>query len=111
LVEYVLGIPDHFKKPVYPKSLLVESVKPLLPDEIVFRKKQGFTFPWQEWMKNELKDFCKARLLSLGERDFIKADALMQQWENFLKGDSNIRWMDLWIFIVLEYWLEKNGIE
>src|SRR6201999_2195402 len=50
LVEYVMGIPDQIKKPVYPKSLLVESLKPLLPDEIVFRKKQGFVLPWNVWL-------------------------------------------------------------
>ena len=38
LIEFVLGVPDSIKNPVYPKSLLVESLKPLLPDEIVFRK-------------------------------------------------------------------------
>src|SRR6202035_2588356 len=42
LVEFVMSVPDHFKVPLYPKSLLVESLKPLLPDEIVLRKKQGF---------------------------------------------------------------------
>jgi hypothetical protein len=30
---------EFLKKPIYPKILLVESLKPLLPDEIVFRKK------------------------------------------------------------------------
>ncbi len=43
LVEFVMSVPDSFKYPSYPKSLLVESLKPLLPDEIVHRKKQGFS--------------------------------------------------------------------
>ncbi|MFT3703624.1 MAG: asparagine synthase (glutamine-hydrolyzing) [Agriterribacter sp.] len=110
LVQYVLSIPDKLKQPVYPKSLLVESVKPLLPDEIVFRKKQGFVFPWKLWMKNELNNFCVTHLERLGEREFIKKDALLSYWNNFLKGDPSIRWMDIWVFVVLEYWLEKNGI-
>jgi asparagine synthase (glutamine-hydrolysing) len=58
LVEFVLAVPDALKRPTYPKSLLVESVKPLLPDEIVFRKKQGFLFPWNVWLRNDLKGFC-----------------------------------------------------
>lgn len=110
LISYVLGIPDKLKQPVYPKSLLVESVKPLLPDEIVFRKKQGFVFPWKEWMKNELRDFCNQHLQRIGERDFINGGALEQHWKKFLNNDPSIRWMDIWIFVVLEYWLEKNGI-
>ncbi|HRO44565.1 asparagine synthase (glutamine-hydrolyzing) [Agriterribacter sp.] len=111
LVEYVLGIPDRFKQPVYPKSLLVESVKPLLPDEIVFRKKQGFVFPWNIWMKNELRSFCTGYITRLCERSFINSSALQQYWKRFLSNDPSIRWMDIWLFVVLEYWLEKNGID
>lgn len=111
LVEYVLGIPDRFKQPVYPKSLLVESVKPLLPNEIVFRKKQGFVFPWSPWMKNELRNFCDRHISRLGERHFINSKNLQQYWKSFLNNDPRIRWMDVWLFVVLEFWLEKNGIE
>lgn len=111
LIEYVIGIPDQFKKPVYPKSLLVESVKPLLPDEIVFRKKQGFVFPWKLWMKNELYSFCDQHISRIAERDFINAEALSQFWKAFLNNNPGIRWLDIWLFVVLEYWLEKNGIE
>lgn len=111
LVQYVLGIPDQYKQPVYPKSLLVEAVKPLLPDEIVFRKKQGFVFPWKKWMRKELKSFCSAYLNRLGQRTVINRKSLINYWEQFLKGDDSIRWMDIWVFVVLEYWLEKNGIE
>src|SRR5207344_1344962 len=62
LVEFVMSVPDHFKASVYPKSLLVESLKPMLPDEIVHRKKQGFVFPWKEWMKKEVGSFCETRI-------------------------------------------------
>lgn len=111
LIEYVLGIPDHFKQPAYPKSLLVESVKPLLPDEIVFRKKQGFVFPWQLWMRNELQLFCTEHITRLCERSFINGNNLQQYWKRFLDNDPAVRWMDVWLFIVLEYWLEKNNVD
>lgn len=111
LIEYVLGIPDQYKQPLYPKSLLVESVKSLLPDEIVFRKKQGFVFPWEVWMKNELYGFCDQHIARISERDFINAGALSQFWKRFLNNHPGIRWMDIWLFVVLEYWLEKNGID
>ncbi|MFT3748928.1 MAG: asparagine synthase (glutamine-hydrolyzing) [Agriterribacter sp.] len=108
LVEYVLGVPDKFKKPTYPKSLLVDAVKPLIPDEIVFRKKQGFVFPWQLWLKNELKNFCENHIKRLSQRDFIQEKMLIKYWNHFLKGDPEVRWADVWLFVVLEYWLEKN---
>lgn len=111
LVQYVLGIPDQLKQPVYPKSLLVESVKPLLPDEIVFRRKQGFVFPWELWMKKELKLFCEASINKMSEREYVRPEMLKLYWKKFLNNDPAIRWTDIWLFIVLEYWLEKNGID
>jgi asparagine synthase (glutamine-hydrolysing) len=111
LIEYILQVPDSIKFPVYPKSLLVESVKPLLPDEIVHRKKQGFLFPWQVWMKNQLKTFCETRIDRLSQRDFINGSNLKAYWKRFLDNDPTVRWSELWLFVVLEYWMEKNKIE
>jgi len=111
LVEYVLNIPDTIKKPTYPKSLLVESLGNLLPREIVHRKKQGFLFPWNVWMKNELRSFCDQRLNNFCQRSFIRPDAIMSSWKRFLNGDQSVRWMELWLFVILEYWLEKNNVD
>jgi asparagine synthase (glutamine-hydrolysing) len=111
LVEFVLNIPDQFKYPAYPKSLLVESLGDLLPKEIMHRKKQGFVFPWNTWMKAELKTFCQDRLERIGQRQFINSTELLKRWNAFLKGDTTIRWMELWLFVILEHWLERNGIE
>jgi len=111
LIEFVLAVPDHLKNPTYPKSLLVESVKPMLPDEIVFRKKQGFLFPWNLWLKNELRSFCEQRINNISSRSFINGNNLRQYWKDFLNGNTNIRWTELWLFVVLEYWFEKNNID
>ena len=111
LVEFVLSIPDSIKKPTYPKSLLVESLKPLLPDEIVFRKKQGFLFPWNVWLRNDLRSFCNTRIQNMAQRPFIHGEHLLAYWQRFLKGDKDIRWTEIWLFVVLEYWLEKNNVE
>jgi asparagine synthase (glutamine-hydrolysing) len=110
LIEYVLQIPDKYKYPVYPKSLLVESLKPLLPDEIVHRKKQGFLFPWNTWMRKELRSFCEARLQRMYQRSFINGRELSKYWQRFLKGDPSVRWAEIWLFVVLEYWMEKNNV-
>jgi asparagine synthase (glutamine-hydrolysing) len=111
LVDFVLQVPDAVKRPRYPKSLLVESLAPLLPDEIVHRKKQGFVFPWDLWMRGPLRDFCEKRIEALCDRDFIRADALRAFWKEFLENGSRIRYTDLWVFVVLGYWMERNRVE
>ena len=111
LIEFVLSIPDSIKYPVYPKSLLVESLDGLLPTETIHRKKQGFLFPWSVWMKEDLKSFCEKHIENISKRDFINRKELLAYWGKFLKGDTSVRWMELWLFVILDYWLQKNNIE
>jgi hypothetical protein len=47
----------------------------------------------------------------MARRPFINGEELIAYWNRFLKGDEKIRWAELWLFIVLEYWMEKNGVE
>mgnify|MGYP003379496098 CR=1 FL=1 len=103
-------IPDKYKFPTYPKKLLIESVGDLLPGEIVHRKKMGFVFPWSVWLKNELRSFCDEKMHALAKRNFIDGKILLQRWNGYLKGNPAIRWPDMWICVVLENWIEQNGI-
>ncbi|MGZ5135928.1 MAG: asparagine synthase (glutamine-hydrolyzing), partial [Flavitalea sp.] len=88
LIRYVLNIPDELKYPRYPKSLLVESLNGLLPERIVYRKKQGFTFPWSHWLRNELHAFCQLHIDRLCERQFINGKILRSMWNDFQAGSK-----------------------
>jgi asparagine synthase (glutamine-hydrolysing) len=110
LIKYVLTVPDKYKSGKYPKNLLVESFAGLLPDEITLRKKQGFVFPWELWIKNDLRSFCDDKINKISQREFINEKNLKEHWQRFLKGDRSIRWAEVWLFVVLEYWFEKNGM-
>jgi asparagine synthase (glutamine-hydrolysing) len=99
------------RTPSFPKKLLVDSMGDLLPDEIVHRKKMGFTFPWEKWLRNDLKSFCETRIQSLAKRPFINEKVLLNRWQQFLDGNPAVRWPDIWIGVVLENWLIENKIE
>ncbi|MFT4025043.1 MAG: asparagine synthase (glutamine-hydrolyzing) [Flavihumibacter sp.] len=111
LVRYVLQVPDSLKFPETPKKLLVESLQGLIPDEVIFRPKKGFTFPWKHWMKNELKPFCSSMIRSFAGRKGVNNRMLLQHWNDFLLDETQAKWMDIWLFVVLEYWLQKNEVE
>lgn len=108
LVEYVLGIPDEIKLPKYPKSLLVESIAPLLPDEIVHREKKGFVLPFQTWMRGELRELCETSLKNLESREIFQPRMLSSKWNAFLTGSKGVLWSELWHLVVLSEWLENN---
>ena len=111
LVEYVMHIPDNLKFPHAPKKLLVDSFRDLLPLEITERKKMGFVLPWEDWMKNDLKQFCEDRLGILNEIEPFNASAIENMWQSFLKNDPGISWSRIWPLVVLGDWIKANEIE
>ena len=111
LVEYVLGIPDKFKNPITPKKLLIDSLDGLLPDEVIYRKKMGFTFPWDSWIRNDLFNLCDKNIKSLAGRSFINEEQLMGRWTDFQNKNKSVRWLDIWIAVVLEHWINENSLD
>lgn len=110
LVEYVYGIRDDFKYPSKPKKLLVDALGDLLPEEIVNRPKMGFTFPWEIWLKNELKDYCQEGISYLKSINIFNDRGIDDIWVGFLEGKKRYTWSRVWPFVVLGHWLNNNGI-
>lgn len=111
LVSTVMSVSDKYKYPTTPKKLLVNAMGDLLPAEIVNRPKMGFVFPWEGWMRNELKDFCGDHILALGKNDAFNGQALSKRWDDFLKGKPQVTWSRLWYLCILQAWMSENGIE
>jgi len=111
LVEYVLGVPDKYKYPVSPKKLLTEALGDLLPMEIINRPKMGFVLPWQHWLRQELYTFADEKIQNLGKRGILQAAELQQLWQRFLNGDASVTWSRVWALVVLENWIQENGLE
>lgn len=111
LVEYVLGVPDAYKYPSSPKKLLTEALRDLLPMEIINRPKMGFTLPWKDWLRGELLNFCEKKLKNLAQHDVFVEHEIIRLWQSFLKRDPSVSWAQVWYLVVLENWLQENGIE
>ena len=117
VVEYAASIPADLKlKGTNLKYLLKKVAARYLPQELIYRKKQGFTFPLGIWMRTDLKDFLRtlfrqSRLVELGLFNETHMQILL---EEHLSGkvDHNYR---LWILINLEIWyrlyFENESVE
>lgn len=57
LVEYMAGVPGNWKlKNLQTKAVFRGALKGILPDEITFRGKQGYSLPVKNLLRDELKD-------------------------------------------------------
>ncbi|KKU14136.1 MAG: Asparagine synthetase [Parcubacteria group bacterium GW2011_GWC2_45_7] len=107
LVEQVMFIPEREKMARnIPKSLLLNTVRDEMPCEIWARKKMGFTFPWELWLRGRLRgqvdavfnDVQAAHAVGLNIR------ACQNVWRQFLERRGGITWSRMWGLYVLLRW-------
>jgi asparagine synthase (glutamine-hydrolysing) len=113
LVEHVMSLPDIHKQPNgTPKRLLVESLGELLPNQVVRRPKQGFTLPFDPWMRGPLRALCEERLgdRGLAGRGLFNPTQVRRLWRSFLNGGTDVSWSRLWTLVVLDAWLDRNEL-
>jgi len=112
LIEYVLRMPDAMKTDFKtPKKALVDAMGALLPPEIVHRPKKGFAFPWDRWLRNDLKDFCAAALDQLGRNALFERAEVASLWQRFLAGDRRVNWTHVWSLVMLQSWMAARAAE
>ena len=109
LVELIFSLPTGIKtRGKVPKPLLVGSVPNGLPSEIVYRKKMGFTLPFQTWMRNQMQAEMESVLLSpvASLSHLLSEKAVHWVWQQFLKG--KVSWSRPWALYVLKKWAANN---
>ena len=113
LVELAFQIPAKYKltpptehddgtKQIYKKA-----IKGLIPDEILYRKKQrGFSQPSSLWYRHELKDFVYDTLFSQKTLclDYVNKKYMFQLFSEHVSGKSNFDRL-LNSLLIFEFWL------
>jgi asparagine synthase (glutamine-hydrolysing) len=108
LVETCFRIPGEKKlQGDLPKGLLLASLGVELPKEIVNRPKRGFTLPFEQWLRGEMRPVVED-VLSQGNWDPISVDgcAVREVWTRFLAGETS--WSRPWSLFVLKRWCDQN---
>lgn len=109
LVEFVLSLPesDKFKRG-QPKSLLIEALGDLLPEEIIAQRKRTFTFPWDNWLRGELGDRVAKGIADWSPvlESEIDRQSAANTWSDFLKGRTS--WSRPWSLYVLNEWVKRH---
>lgn len=105
-MEFVARIPAELKlKRTTTKFILKESLKGILPDKVLFRKKMGFGVPIDRWFRNELKEMAYDTLL--GKRCVGRGYFKKTFIKRILKEHSSGAWNwqhHIWNLLMLELW-------
>ncbi|RCV66097.1 asparagine synthase (glutamine-hydrolysing) [Methanophagales archaeon] len=107
-LELCATIPGNMKlKGLTTKYIFKKAMLKLLPKNIVYRKKQGFSLPLKNWLRNELKEYM-LDLLHNSEiiRENVDSYNLNKLVEQHLKGTQNHSHR-LWALMNLELWHRK----
>lgn len=70
------------------KFLLINSFADVLPQEIWNRKKQGFTFPFDIWMKDNLQQFMEGKQNQLLNKKFREGKLSWSRYWTYLVSQS-----------------------
>jgi len=111
LVNFLFSLPTEYKiTGNSQKRILREAVAPLLPEEILTRKKHGFEVPLLKWFKTGLRSqiendwLNEKKIAEQGIFDPVAIKALKQKLYSNNPQDSVAR---VWGLIVFQHWHKK----
>lgn len=109
LVEFVTQLPQELKlRKGTPKALLVTALEDLLPSEVVYQTKRGFTFPWAAWLRGPLKKKIENGFDDLAPalRESLNPQTVRSIWQSYLDGKTT--WSRPWSLYVLNEWVKRH---
>jgi asparagine synthase (glutamine-hydrolysing) len=115
LMEYVGSLPSNLKlKGKESKYIFKKMLEGRLPQNILYRKKQGFSIPLASWLRNEMRGFVEETLFSSqnGLSSFFNLQYIKDLWKRHLNGGQDYAY-PLWGVMMFSLWkrkfLDKNN--
>ena len=110
VVEFAANIPSSLKLfQGEKKHILKKAFRQLLPSDILYRKKMGFSVPLAYWLRNELKSTCENRLFykESGLSNFFKISEIKLVWQEHQLGIRDHS-ATLWSLLMFESFYRRN---
>ncbi len=105
-MEHVARIPSHYKlRAGEGKYIFKQALHGLVPHEILYRPKMGFSIPLAQWLRRELKAVFEARVFAREAfvADWLEVGAIRLWWQQHQRGTRDYA-QHLWAVLMLESW-------
>lgn len=114
LVEFAMDIPIKWKTRDHTaKYLLKKAVQGLIPDQLIHRKKMGFSAPMSQWLRGKFGAEVKRSILSspLMSRGFFRRDyieGLLRDHASRRRDNSLYIWTLFNLSSWYDYWIDRR---
>lgn len=110
LVEWISGLPPSLKlRGGEGKYLLKKAMEPHLPNDILYRRKQGFAVPLDQWFRGPLKQRLQDTILGerLQDAGLFEMNTLRHLVDAHVSGRRDYS-APLWSLFMFEAFLRRN---
>jgi asparagine synthase (glutamine-hydrolysing) len=109
VMEYAASIPAAYKlRHGEGKYIFKKALRSMLPEDILYRPKMGFTIPLAQWFRGELKGMFEASIFAedafIGS--FCNQDVIRRWWGQHQRGTRDYA-PYFWALLVLECWGQR----
>lgn len=111
-LDYRLGelagrLPAHFKVDgLSGKAIFKHTARGLLPEQVIDRRKMGFTVPMPQWLRTALKPVFEEHVLHGGLREWIDTTEARRLWNEHQSRLRNHE-RKLWALLALALWKSR----
>lgn len=107
LIEFANQISPNLKIQKGEKKFLLKKMfEGKIPNEILYRKKQGFGVPLSHYFRKELKDFAYSQLFDFQDFDYYDKKLILRLWDKHQSEKSDYSYL-FWILINFNQWYKQ----
>jgi asparagine synthase (glutamine-hydrolysing) len=108
LTEFMLSIPSGLKvKNGINKYLFKKAMEGIVPDNVLYGKKTGFSVPYGYWLRTSLSDYFIHQISTEKASEFLDKTEIIRMFSLHKKEKGNYGYL-LWKTLILAIWLNKQ---
>ena len=110
VTNFSLGLADRHKvRGLRKKILLRKAAAPLIPSELLGRRKRGFSIPAAAWLRGDLEPFARETLSAetLRRQGFLRPEAVTRLIDDHVAGREDLS-RQLWGLLAFTLWHERH---
>jgi asparagine synthase (glutamine-hydrolysing) len=88
------------------KYIMKQAIAPYLPQEVLVKRKQGFSIPLTSWLRSDLHDEVLDTLRCGNQHGIFEPAGLQRIVDGFFRGDDR-RNYQVWTLYAFEHWYRQ----